>query len=252
MNKTYTILNHVTNEILNITVCEILNLIKHNPTIEYSKKINNIFVKINNNIVCNTQFICHRINTVIELEQIDKNFGVEIDLHDEQTTKSIAIYHDPFTEIYEDFENYLKNYDNAILILNVKTERIEHSCIQLLNKYNVTNYFFLDSSFPMIYLLATKHNNINTAIRFSEYESIETLQLSQNLYSWVWVDCFTKFPLNSENYKIMKNLNKKICIVSPELQGHVEKIYEYRDQLLKNNIVVDAICCKHHNIINWI
>jgi hypothetical protein len=40
--------------------------------------------------------------------------------------------------------------------------------------------------------------------------------------------------------------------VSPELQGQSEKIQQYRQQLIDNNIIPDAICCKEYNIFEWL
>lgn len=40
------------------------------------------------------------------------------------------------------------------MILNVKSERIEHKILELLRKYNIKDYFFLDFTFPMIKILA--------------------------------------------------------------------------------------------------
>ena len=70
------------------------------------------------------------------------------------------------------------------------------------------------------------------------------------MYKYLWIDCFTKFPLNKENYQLIKNENKKICIVSPELQKQHEKIEEYRNYIIEHNIIPDMICCKSYNIIN--
>ena len=53
-------------------------------------------------------------------------------------------------------------------------------------------------------------------------------------------------------YERIKLLNKKICIVSPELQGQPEKIEIYRKQLFDNDIIPEAICCKEYNIYEWI
>ena len=69
------------------------------------------------------------------------------------------------------------------------------------------------------------------------------------MYSTIWVDCFIKFPLNKENYELIKNENKQICIVSPELQKQPEKIIEYRNYIIFNNIIPVMICCKSYNII---
>jgi hypothetical protein len=234
-----------------LTIHEIINLIKNNKHKTFYKFIDNNKIKINNEIILNTQFICHRINTVNELKNIDKEFGVEIDLRDDHISGKLILAHDPFSE-GEYFEDYLKEYNKNTLILNIKSERIEIECLKLLEKYNITNYFFLDSSFPMIYLLNKEYKNNNNACRFSEYELIDNFINCKNMFSTVWVDCFTKFPLNKENYDLIKNENKKICIVSPELQKQPEKIENYRNYIIKNNIIPDMICCKVYNIINWI
>ena len=184
-------------------------------------------------------------------KNIDKIFGVEIDLRDDHKTGKIILAHDPFID-GEYFEDYLKEYNNNVLILNIKSERIEIECLKLLKKYNIHNYFFLDSSFPMIYLLNKEYNNNNIACRFSEYEIIDNFINCKNMFSTIWIDCFTKFPLNKENYELIKNENKKICIVSPELQKKPEKIKLYRNMIICENIIPDMICCKIYNIINWI
>ena len=234
-----------------LTISEIIDLIKKNKENTFYKFIENNKLKINNTIILKTEFICHRINTIDELKNIDKIFGVEIDLRDDHKSGKIILAHDPFVN-GEYFEDYLKEYNHNTLILNIKSERIELETLKLLDKYNVTNYFFLDSSFPMIYLLNKDYKNNNNACRFSEYELIDNFINCKNMFSTVWVDCFTKFPLNKENYELIKDENKKICIVSPELQKQPEKIENYRNIIINENIIPDMICCKVYNIINWI
>jgi hypothetical protein len=51
---------------------------------------------------------------------------------------------------------------------------------------------------------------------------------------------------------MLKDLNYKLCLVSPELQNQDLKIELYKDYLQKENIIFDAICTKLHNIIRWI
>ena len=43
----------------------------------------------------------------------------------------------------------------------------------------------------------------------------------------------------------------KLCFVSPELQGQPEKLEIYKKQLIKENIIFDAICTKEYNIEKW-
>ena len=239
------------NKKLEMNIEKIIHLIKKDSTKKFYKLIDNKKIEINNKIVCETQFICHRINTLNELNQIDKQFGVEIDIRDDHKSGKIILSHDPFLE-GESFEEYLQNYKNNTMILNIKSERIELECLCLLEKYNIKNYFFLDSSFPMIYLLNKEYKNNNIACRFSEYENIHFFLENKDMFSTVWVDCFSKFPLNKEIYDLIKNENKKICIVSPELQKQPEKIEIYRNYMIENNIIPDMICTKEYNIYQWI
>jgi hypothetical protein len=233
------------------SIDEIINKINKNPNIEYYKIIDNQKIKINNNLVCKTQFICHRINKIEELKNINPIFGVELDIRDNHKNNNLILSHDPFID-GDDFDNYLSNYKHNTLILNIKSERVEIECLKLLKKYNITNYFFLDSSFPMINLLNKKYNNSNIASRYSEYECFEFTKNIKNMIEWIWIDCFTCLPLNTEIYNEIIKINKKICIVSPELQGQKEKINTYRQQLIDSNIIPDAICCKEYNIYEWI
>jgi capsular polysaccharide biosynthesis protein len=247
----YSIINQTKNIEYHITIDEIFKIIKDNSTDIFVKIIDNKYVTINNSIILNTKFICHRINTIDELKKIPPSFGVEIDIRDDYVNNNLHISHDPFYKGI-DFDKYLKEYNHDTIILNIKSERTEIKCIDLMNKFNINNYFFLDSSIPMIYLLNTKYNNNNIACRYSEYEPIEFYLKIKEFISWVWIDCFTKMPIDNSIYEIFKNDNKKICLVSPELQNQKYKIYEYRDFLNNNNIIPNAICCKYNNIIYWI
>jgi hypothetical protein len=191
---------------------------------------------------------CHRINTIKELQEIPKEYGIEIDLRD-NINGDIYIAHDPFI-LGELFEEYLKYYEHSFIILNIKSERIEWKVLDLLKIYNIKNYFFLDSSFPMIYQMSNK-NEKNIALRFSEVEGIDTIIKMKNKVDWVWVDCFTKNPLTIEIYKILKDNNFKLCFVSPELQRQQEKIEIYKNYFKDNNIKLDMVCTKYYNIEKW-
>ena len=251
MQFLYKIYEEETNKEYLLKIYEIINIIKNNKNNTFYKFIGDKKIKINNQIVLNTEFIIHRINNINELKEIDRIFGTEIDLRDDHKSGKLILAHDPFIN-GDYFEDYLQKYNNGTLILNIKSERIEIECLKLLEKYNINNYFFLDSSFPMIYLLNKDYQNNNIACRFSEYENINNFIDNKNMYSTIWVDCFTIFQLNKENYKLIKNENKKICIVSPELQKQPEKIIEYRNNIIENNIFPDMICTKSYNIIQWI
>jgi NDP-sugar pyrophosphorylase family protein len=194
-------------------------------------------------------FTAHRINTIKELKDVPYKYGIELDLRDDHMG-NIHLSHDPFIK-GELFEDFLKEYNHAFIILNIKSERIEYHIIDILKKYKITNYFFLDSSFPMIKKLSSEGEQ-NIAIRLSEYENINTVLNMKSLVKWVWVDCFNKLPLDYDTFRILKKNGFNICIVSPELQSQPEKIDVYKNQLYDNNIQVDMICTKIYNIPKWI
>lgn len=195
------------------------------------------------------KYICHRVNHASALDSIPNQYGVEIDLRDGLDGR-IYMEHDPFVP-GEDFEEYLMNYDlNGIMILNIKSERIEEKVLQLIQKYSVKEYFFLDSSFPMIFLMTQKGED-QFAIRFSEYEGMDTIRKMSGRAKWVWADCFTKLILNDKNFRELKDLGYQICLVSPELQGRPQDISEYAKQLKEQHIIPDAICTKQAYIDQW-
>lgn len=195
------------------------------------------------------EYIAHRINTVSELEKLPKKYGVEIDLRD-ALDGTVYLAHDPFT-VGENFETYLKQYKHGTMILNIKSERIEFKVLELIKKYGISKYFFLDSSFPMIHTLANGGER-NSALRYSEFEGIDTLQCMQGRVNWIWVDCFTKLPLNHELFLQFKKMGYNLCLVSPELQGRDEDIEKYKAYLAAEEIVFDAICTKHYNVSRWL
>lgn len=195
-----------------------------------------------------TEYIAHRINTLAELIELPEEYGVELDLRDDLNGR-IYISHNPF-EAGEDFEEYCKAYRHGTMILNIKSERIEHEALALMEKYHIEKYFFLDSSFPMIKLL-TDMGITQVALRFSELEGLDTIRNMAGRAEWVWVDCFTKVPIDQESYRELKALGYKLCFVSPELEGQEEKIAEYKQYIKEQGIEFDAVCTKSYHIKDW-
>ena len=63
---------------------------------------------------------------------------------------------------------------------------------------------------------------------------------------WVWVDCFTKFPLDREAASQLKANGFELCIVSPELQGRMElsDTSIIVSAMADAGVVPDAVCTK--------
>ncbi len=190
----------------------------------------------------------HRINTLSKLKSTPFNVGVEIDLR--SSGNDIILQHDPFVGGVL-FTEWLEFYQHAGLILNVKEDGLEERVISTLKSYNINNYLFLDQSFPSLvkyFTLGVK----KSAVRYSEFESIETIKLLQGKVDWVWVDCFNKYPLTKENEVLLHQMGFRICIVSPELQGRSQDsdVQDAADFFYQNKILVDAVCTKRFEIWN--
>jgi hypothetical protein len=186
--------------------------------------------------------IQHRVNTIEQLRNTPVEYGVELDLRDQGDR--LILQHDPFKE-GQDFEEYLHYYHHGLMILNIKSERIEHRVLEIIQAAGVREYFFLDSSFPMIRTLVGVGEH-RVAVRFSEFEPIENALALAGQVDWVWIDCFTKMPLDDSTYDPLKK-HFKLCAVSPELQGRdVATIAAYRDQL--GRYPMDAVCTKRPDL----
>jgi hypothetical protein len=191
--------------------------------------------------------IAHRINTIDELIQLPDDVPIEFDIRDRG--EKIIVQHDPYKNgvCFEDFLPYLKN---SFLIVNIKSEGIEYRVLELLKEYDITNFFLLDCSIPMIYKLSNMGEK-RIAVRFSEFENLDSVLQWKDKVEWVWVDCFYSYILTKESEKILHENDFKICLVSPELQGRVEDINLYKNKLISENIKVDAVCTKYANFELW-
>ena len=191
--------------------------------------------------------ISHRRNTIAELQATDIRYGVEVDIR--SYGGDLVIHHDPFVNATP-FESWLNEYNHGTLILNVKEEGLEDKLLELMRENNIDNFFFLDQSFPFLVKTASSGES-RCAIRVSEFESIDTALTLSGKVDWVWIDCFSKFPLDHNQYSQLKEAGYKLCLVSPELQGRLsqDEIVDMAKLLNEQEIVVDAICTK--NIDVW-
>jgi hypothetical protein len=192
------------------------------------------------------KFISHRRNTLEELKATPLKYGVEVDIR--SNGKHLIIHHEPFMS-GEKFEDWIAEYQHGTLILNVKEEGLEESLIALMHSSGIEDYFFLDQSFPFLVKWA-KAGESRSAVRISEFESIETALTLAGKVEWIWIDCFTRFPLSSADYQRMKAAGFKFCLVSPELQGRVAEleIPQMHKILSERDILVDAICTKRPDL----
>jgi hypothetical protein len=192
------------------------------------------------------KLIMHRRNTVPELNATPRQYGVEVDIrsHGEQ----LVIHHDPFVG-GTSFDEWIAAYRHGTLILNVKEEGLESRLTALMQAHGIEDYFFLDQSFPFL-VKSVRSGEHRCAVRVSEFESIDTALTMAGKADWIWVDCFTHFPLSAADGKRLQDAGFKLCLVSPELQGRdpVLEIAQLKQTLDERGIVTDAVCTKRPDL----
>tara|TARA_B100000212_G_C27351739_1_gene523944 strand:+ start:392 stop:982 length:591 start_codon:yes stop_codon:yes gene_type:complete len=191
------------------------------------------------------ELISHRINSIKALCNTHKKYGVEVDIR--SYGDELIIAHDPFSN-FAYFKKWIKFYDHGTLVLNVKEDGLEDKLLKELVTNNIKNFFFLDQAFPSL-IKTIKLKEKRCAVRLSEYESIQTVLNLKDNVDWVWIDFFTKFPLDYKSYNLLKENKFKLCLVSPELHGYNEiETINLKEFLKQQNILLDAVCTNFINL----
>ena len=171
----------------------------------------------------------HRVNSY---EEIDNNFGVEIDIRD--YNGELVLSHDLPTNSSIRLEDFLKKINNQQFIaINIKSVEIEKNLERIISNMNIKNYFTFD--WPIPSLIKAQNNQIICAFRLSEYEK----EVFPNC-SWVWIDAFKEIWYNQKELEDLKNRGFNIALVSPELHGRESDFKEF--EMIVNTGIADAIC----------
>jgi hypothetical protein len=178
----------------------------------------------------------HRVNTVAHLRRVPPERGIEVDVRDYDGELRLA--HDPL-QGGERLADLLREYRHALVIFNTKCDGLAGRVTALAEQHGIRDYFFLDLASPTLVQL-TQGGERRVAVRYSEHEPIEFALAFAGRAEWVWVDCFTRLPLDAATHARLQ-AHFKICLVSPELQGHPrEWIADFRGQL--RGLALDAVC----------
>lgn len=192
------------------------------------------------------ELIAHRKNTLAELLETDTRYGIEVDIRSHG--HELVMHHDPF-EPGEPFLPWLDAYAHGTLILNVKEEGLEQRLIDEMSARGIERYFFLDQSFPFL-VRWTGRGLTRTAVRVSEFESVDQAMMFAGRAEWAWVDCFSRFPLSAHDAERLASSGFARCLVSPELQGRDPEasIPAMAAELRSLGITPEAVCTKRPDL----
>lgn len=179
--------------------------------------------------------IIHKVNSIESLKKIPKNYGVELDIRN--STSGLILSHELSNEGTL-FEEYLEDYNNELLVANIKESGTEDEAIRLIKNKNIDNFFLLDVEFPYIYQ-NFELNKKYLSTRFSKYESIDSVKNLIKKVEWLWVDTYSDFDIDNNCAEVMSNF--KICLVSPSRWGLQDMVDSYLDKFKNFTIKIDAI-----------
>ena len=142
----------------------------------------------------------------------DLQFGTETDIRDHGG--KIVISHDMPNGSEMPLEECLALLAgrNLPLALNVKADGMALLLKDLLQKYNLQNYFVFDMSIPDTFSYINA--GLNVFARVSEYE---LLPVCYDQLKGIWLDAFQSIWYPVELIKEFLSAGKSVCLVSPEL-----------------------------------
>lgn len=192
------------------------------------------------------EIVAHRRNSSVDLAATPPHLGVEVDIR--ASGGRLIVHHEPYAR-GEPFERWLDHFRHGLLILNVKEEGLEDRLCAHMAERGIERFFFLDQSFPFLVKTAARGER-RCAVRVSEFESIDTALALAGQVDWVWVDCFTRFPLSEGDARRLKDSGFGLCLVSPELQGRdaAIEIPALRRLLDERRISAQAVCTKRPDL----
>lgn len=162
----------------------------------------------------NTEKAFHRSFTL--------GFGTETDVRD--SSGALVISHDTPRGNEMSFGAFLKiykQYGDLPLALNIKSDGLQDLILYELQKNQISNYFLFDMSIPDA--IRSFKKGLNCFARESEYEVVTPALLSN--VSGVWFDYFDAHELNLKELNKFLVMDKKVCLVSPELHGKCEQTF---------------------------
>lgn len=194
-------------------------------------------------------FIEHRKNSLTDLQNTNPVNGVEMDLRSRIDRKGeLIVTHDAFSQ-GENMETWLDSFlkfkVQGPLLLNVKEDQLEEILIERMKSKKIENYLFLDSTFPSFMKLRKMKMAHKCMLRISKFESVETVLPFAGEVGWLWVDCFDGVPTDLQILQQVAS-KFKLCMVSPELQGH--PLETSIDRFLPQASLFSAICTKNWNL----
>lgn len=164
----------------------------------------------------------------------DSDFGLETDIRDCQG--QLCISHDPPTGdtlLLESFFKFYQGFHHLPLALNIKSDGLQNMLKQQMQNYDASNVFVFDMAVPDML------GFLNAGIPvFTRQSDIEPEPVLLDRAAGVWMDCFYQDDwIQEEEIHRHLKLEKKVCLVSPEL--HRRNHLPFWERLKRMSLIQD-------------
>lgn len=123
-----------------------------------------------------------------------------------------------------------KNNNRLCFAINIKADGIGENLLQLLQKYNIRNYFTFDMSVPQM----IEYRELGLKF-FTRQSEVEHQPVMYEDAAGVWIDGFYNNDWINEKLLFAHiEAGKNVCIVSPELHGR--EYLSFWERLIGYNI----------------
>ena len=151
-----------------------------------------------------------------------EGFGVETDFRD--CCGELVVSHDPpgrdAMPAKAFFELYRARGGDLPLAVNVKADGLQKLLKNMLEEYQVKNYFLFDMSAPDALISSRRGLRF-----FSRHSEIEPSPYLYDTAAGVWMDCFEREWMTAADVTRHRAAGKDVCLVSPELHGRPHEAF---------------------------
>lgn len=174
-------------------------------------------------------------NTLAAFERSFRlGFGTETDFRDRGGRLVVAHDPEPAPALdAADFFALLAEINPALpLAINIKADGLQTLLLEQLVRHGISNYFLFDMSVP------DAMRSLAAGLRcFTRRSDQEPAPAFAHLSAGVWLDSFSHGWLKSQTVAELLEMNKLVCVVSPELhkRPHLDFWQELRDRRLESH-----------------
>ena len=168
------------------------------------------------------------------LYSVNEGYGIETDLRDFNC--EILMSHDMPRGTEMNFDTFcaIQGISELTLALNIKSDGLALKVREIAEKYALKDWFVFDMSIPDM----ISHIKVGNPV-FTRVSDVETMPCLLEYSQGIWLDAFYTDWFTTNDIMQYLNMNKQVCVVSPELHNrNFDKVWEILYRLRENERLI--------------